>query len=126
MKDYDAILGLDWLEEHYALVIEKQKADPRLQELVGKAGIALDEDGVIRFHHQERVLELAGVVWRSSWWLGSRRSSTPSRSFSPLCLLRPAQTIILKSTKGPLVSTLPELVSTHCPKTAQKVFWKGL
>ncbi|MQL73944.1 hypothetical protein Taro_006302, partial [Colocasia esculenta] len=112
MKDYDAILGLDWLEEHYALVdcrgkrivfripgedgfshplprnlagkmvisavkamrmvnngcdaflasvafvaqlslrssvldevIEKQKADPRLLELVGKAGIARDEDG---------------------------------------------------------------------------------
>ncbi|MQM08468.1 hypothetical protein Taro_041321 [Colocasia esculenta] len=27
---------------------------------------------------------------------------------------------------GPLVSTLPELVSTHCAKTAQKVFWEGL
>ncbi|MQL78845.1 hypothetical protein Taro_011277 [Colocasia esculenta] len=24
-----------------------------------------------------------------------------------------------------LVSTLPNLVSTHCPKTAQKVFWEG-
>ncbi|MQL80270.1 hypothetical protein Taro_012727 [Colocasia esculenta] len=113
MKDYDAILGLDWLEEHYALVdcrrkrivfripgedefshplprnvagklvisamkamrmvskgcdaflasvvfvaqlslrssvldevIEQQGADPRLLELVGKAGIARDEDGV--------------------------------------------------------------------------------
>ncbi|MQL84910.1 hypothetical protein Taro_017416 [Colocasia esculenta] len=107
MKDYDAILGLDWLEEHYALVdcrqkrivfripgedefshplprnlagkmvisamkamrmvnkgcdaflasvlslrssvldevIEQQGADPRLLELVGKAGIARDEDG---------------------------------------------------------------------------------
>ncbi|MQM23220.1 hypothetical protein Taro_056283 [Colocasia esculenta] len=29
-------------------VIEQQKADPRLQELVGKAGIARDEDSVIR------------------------------------------------------------------------------
>ncbi|MQL72373.1 hypothetical protein Taro_004718 [Colocasia esculenta] len=48
----------------------------------------------------ERVLELSGVVGRSSWWLGSRRSYTPSRSSSPFCLLRPAQTIILKSTKG--------------------------
>ncbi|MQM20939.1 hypothetical protein Taro_053969 [Colocasia esculenta] len=100
MKDFDAILGLDWLKEHYALedyrrkrfvfrilgedefshplprnvagklvisamkamrmvnkgcdaflasvVIEQQKADPRLLELVGKAGIARDEDGVIR------------------------------------------------------------------------------
>ncbi|MQL69108.1 hypothetical protein Taro_001399 [Colocasia esculenta] len=27
---------------------------------------------------------------------------------------------------GPLVSTLLEVVSTHCPKTAQKVFWEGL
>ncbi|MQL69323.1 hypothetical protein Taro_001594 [Colocasia esculenta] len=36
-------------------VIEQQKADPRLQELVGKAGIARDEDGVIR-------LELDGLV----------------------------------------------------------------
>ncbi|MQM15325.1 hypothetical protein Taro_048268 [Colocasia esculenta] len=54
MKDYDAILGLDSLEEHYALlslrssvldeVIEQQKSDPRLLELVGKAGIARDED----------------------------------------------------------------------------------
>ncbi|MQL86395.1 hypothetical protein Taro_018920 [Colocasia esculenta] len=26
---------------------------------------------------------------------------------------------------GALVSTLPELVSTHCPKTVQKVFWEG-
>ncbi|MQL92838.1 hypothetical protein Taro_025476 [Colocasia esculenta] len=25
-----------------------------------------------------------------------------------------------------LVSTLLGLVSTHCPKTAQKVFWEGL
>ncbi|MQM06780.1 hypothetical protein Taro_039609 [Colocasia esculenta] len=45
-------------------------------------------------------LELAGVVWRSSWWLGSRRSFTPSRSSSPSRLLRPAQTTLLKSTKG--------------------------
>ncbi|MQL69952.1 hypothetical protein Taro_002229 [Colocasia esculenta] len=27
---------------------------------------------------------------------------------------------------GPLVSTLPDLVSTHCPKLAQNVFWEGL
>ncbi|MQL75307.1 hypothetical protein Taro_007666 [Colocasia esculenta] len=27
---------------------------------------------------------------------------------------------------GPLVSTLVELVSTHCPKTAQKVFWEAI
>ncbi|MQL76510.1 hypothetical protein Taro_008898 [Colocasia esculenta] len=45
-------------------------------------------------------LELAGVVWRSSWWLGSRRSSTPSRSSSLSRLLRPAQTTLLKLTKG--------------------------
>ncbi|MQL82583.1 hypothetical protein Taro_015058 [Colocasia esculenta] len=31
---------------------------------------------------------------------GSRRSPTPSRSSSPLRLLRPAQIVILKSTKG--------------------------
>ncbi|MQL71579.1 hypothetical protein Taro_003901 [Colocasia esculenta] len=40
------------------------------------------------------------VVWRSSWQLGKQEILTPSRSSSPLCLLRPAQTIILKSTKG--------------------------
>ncbi|MQM07744.1 hypothetical protein Taro_040586 [Colocasia esculenta] len=40
-------------------------------------------------------LHLVGVVWRSSWWLGSRRSPTPSRSSSPSRLLRPAQTIHL-------------------------------
>ncbi|MQL70114.1 hypothetical protein Taro_002410 [Colocasia esculenta] len=45
-------------------------------------------------------LHLVGVVWRSSWWLGSKRSPTPSRSSSPLRLLRPAQIVILESTKG--------------------------
>ncbi|MQL67960.1 hypothetical protein Taro_000252 [Colocasia esculenta] len=45
-------------------------------------------------------LHLVGVVWRSSWRLGSRRSSTPSHSTSPSHLLRPAQTVHLKSTKG--------------------------
>ncbi|MQM16014.1 hypothetical protein Taro_048967 [Colocasia esculenta] len=44
-------------------------------------------------------LHLVGVMWRSSWWLGSRRSPTPSRSSSPSRLLRPAQTVHLKSTK---------------------------
>ncbi|MQL81082.1 hypothetical protein Taro_013532 [Colocasia esculenta] len=37
---------------------------------------------------------------KSSWRLGSRRSSTPSRSSSPSRLLRPAQTVHLKSIKG--------------------------
>ncbi|MQL71500.1 hypothetical protein Taro_003817 [Colocasia esculenta] len=46
------------------------------------------------------ILHLVGVVWRSSWWLGSKRSSTPGRSSSPSRLLRPAQTVHLKSTKG--------------------------
>ncbi|MQL81262.1 hypothetical protein Taro_013723 [Colocasia esculenta] len=45
-------------------------------------------------------LHLVGVVWSSSWRLGSRRSPTPSRSSSPLRLLRPAQIVILESTKG--------------------------
>ncbi|MQM21626.1 hypothetical protein Taro_054669 [Colocasia esculenta] len=45
-------------------------------------------------------LHIFGVVGRSSWQLGSRRSSTPSRSSSPSRLLRPAQTVHLKSTKG--------------------------
>ncbi|MQL83384.1 hypothetical protein Taro_015877, partial [Colocasia esculenta] len=39
-------------------------------------------------------------MWRSSWQLGKQEIPTPSRSSSPLCLLRPAQTVILKSTKG--------------------------
>ncbi|MQM09468.1 hypothetical protein Taro_042341 [Colocasia esculenta] len=50
-------------------------------------------------------LHLVGVMWRSSWWLGSRRSPTPSRSSFPLRLLRPAQIVILKSTKG-LLNTM--------------------
>ncbi|MQL85879.1 hypothetical protein Taro_018411 [Colocasia esculenta] len=40
------------------------------------------------------------VVWRRSWQLGKQEIPTPSCSSSPLCLLRPAQTVILKSTKG--------------------------
>ncbi|MQL68181.1 hypothetical protein Taro_000469 [Colocasia esculenta] len=50
------------------------------------------------------------VVWRSSWRLGSRRSPTPSRSSSPLRLLRPAQIVILKSTKGDCEVQEEELV----------------
>ncbi|MQM17324.1 hypothetical protein Taro_050293 [Colocasia esculenta] len=38
-------------------------------------------------------------MWRSSWRLESRRSSIPSSSSSPIRLLRPAQTVHLKSTK---------------------------
>ncbi|MQL82280.1 hypothetical protein Taro_014763 [Colocasia esculenta] len=45
-------------------------------------------------------LELARVVWRSSWWLESRRSSIPSSPFFPVHLLRPARTTFLKPIKG--------------------------
>ncbi|MQM21475.1 hypothetical protein Taro_054516 [Colocasia esculenta] len=45
-------------------------------------------------------LKLAGVVWRSSWELGSCGSTTRRTSSSPVCLLRPAQTIQLKPIKG--------------------------
>ncbi|MQL69134.1 hypothetical protein Taro_001382 [Colocasia esculenta] len=40
------------------------------------------------------------VVWRSSWWLRSCGTTTRSRSSSPSRLLRPAQTTLLRSTKG--------------------------
>ncbi|MQL84691.1 hypothetical protein Taro_017206 [Colocasia esculenta] len=55
--------------------------------------------GVARRRGAVRVLELAGVVWRSSWWLESRRSSIPSSSSSPVHLLRPAETTLLKLIK---------------------------
>ncbi|MQL72625.1 hypothetical protein Taro_004966 [Colocasia esculenta] len=38
-------------------------------------------------------------MWRSSWWLESRRSSIPSSSFFPVRLLRPARTTFLKPIK---------------------------
>ncbi|MQM04003.1 hypothetical protein Taro_036793 [Colocasia esculenta] len=41
-------------------------------------------------------------MWRSSWWLESRRSSIPSSSSSPVRLLRPVHTVSLESTKGVL------------------------
>ncbi|MQM20370.1 hypothetical protein Taro_053388 [Colocasia esculenta] len=44
-------------------------------------------------------LELAGVMWRSSWWLESRRSSIPSSSSSTVHLLRPVPTTFLKPIK---------------------------
>ncbi|MQL90575.1 hypothetical protein Taro_023170 [Colocasia esculenta] len=51
-------------------------------------------------------LELARVVWRSSWWLRSCGTTTRSRSSSPSRLLRPAQTTLLKLTKeAPCVNT---------------------
>ncbi|MQL74481.1 hypothetical protein Taro_006823 [Colocasia esculenta] len=40
-------------------------------------------------------------MWRSSCWLRSCGTPTPSRSSSPSRLLRPAQTVHLKSTKDP-------------------------
>ncbi|MQL85251.1 hypothetical protein Taro_017768 [Colocasia esculenta] len=51
------------------------------------------------------VEELSRVLWRSSWQLGKQEIPTPSRSSSPLCLLRHAQAVILKSTKGMHPST---------------------
>ncbi|MQM03337.1 hypothetical protein Taro_036116 [Colocasia esculenta] len=39
-------------------------------------------------------------MWRSSWWLRSCGTTTRSSSSSPSRLLRPAQTTLLKSTKG--------------------------
>ncbi|MQL78466.1 hypothetical protein Taro_010887 [Colocasia esculenta] len=45
-------------------------------------------------------LQLSGVVWRSSWGLGSCGSTTRRTSSSPVRLLRPAQTVPLKSIKG--------------------------
>ncbi|MQM10324.1 hypothetical protein Taro_043217 [Colocasia esculenta] len=45
-------------------------------------------------------LHLIGVMWRSSWQLGEQEIPTPSRSSSPSRLLRPAQTVHLKSTKA--------------------------
>ncbi|MQM15382.1 hypothetical protein Taro_048329 [Colocasia esculenta] len=49
-------------------------------------------------------LELAGVLWRSSWWLGSCGSTTRSSTSSPVHLLRPAQTTFLKPIKGTLIT----------------------
>ncbi|MQL70908.1 hypothetical protein Taro_003225 [Colocasia esculenta] len=51
-------------------------------------------------------LELARVVCRSSWWLRSCGTTTRSRSSSPSRLLRPAQTTLLKSTKGFMLNVL--------------------
>ncbi|MQM20962.1 hypothetical protein Taro_053992 [Colocasia esculenta] len=47
-------------------------------------------------------LQLAGVVWRSSWGLGSCGSTTRRTSSSPIRLLRPAQTVHLKPIKEQL------------------------
>ncbi|MQL91262.1 hypothetical protein Taro_023872 [Colocasia esculenta] len=41
-------------------------------------------------------------------------------------LLCPERRLVLDLPKGTLVSTLLEVVSTHCPKTAQMMFWEGL
>ncbi|MQL98825.1 hypothetical protein Taro_031538 [Colocasia esculenta] len=69
-------------------------------------------------------LNLIGVVWRSSWQLGEQEIPTTSRSSSPSRLLRPAQTVHLKSTKGShnfitVVSTQSTCVSTldDCPRS---------
>ncbi|MQL78287.1 hypothetical protein Taro_010704 [Colocasia esculenta] len=43
-------------------------------------------------------------MWRSSWWLESRRSSIPSSSSSPVHLLLSAQTTFLKPIKAPCVN----------------------
>ncbi|MQL68500.1 hypothetical protein Taro_000768 [Colocasia esculenta] len=55
-----------------------------------------------------------------------RRREAGNRSFIPLhpLLCRERQPV-LDLHKGPLVSTLLDLVSTHCPKTAQKVVMRN-
>ncbi|MQM14701.1 hypothetical protein Taro_047634 [Colocasia esculenta] len=57
-----------------------------------------------------------------------RRRKAGNPELHPLHpLLRPERRLVLDLHKSrALVSTLHELVSTHCPKTAQKVFWEGL
>ncbi|MQL69746.1 hypothetical protein Taro_002044 [Colocasia esculenta] len=97
-------------------------------------------------NHGERVLELARVVLRRSWQLGKQEIPTPSRSSSPVLsaatytdhhlevnqratsvdttcgsvdtLSQNSPESVLGSS---LVSTLPHLVSTHCPSLTQKV-----
>ncbi|MQL96325.1 hypothetical protein Taro_029001 [Colocasia esculenta] len=49
-------------------------------------------------------LQLAGVVWRSSWGLGSCGSTTRRTSSSLVSLLRPTQTVHLKSIKATCVN----------------------
>ncbi|MQL88534.1 hypothetical protein Taro_021108 [Colocasia esculenta] len=49
-------------------------------------------------------LQLAGIVRRSSWGLGSCGSTTRRTSSSPVRLLRPAQTVHLKPIKAPCVN----------------------
>ncbi|MQL84801.1 hypothetical protein Taro_017311 [Colocasia esculenta] len=49
-------------------------------------------------------LELAGVVWRSSWGLGSCGSTTRRTSSAPIRLLRPAQTVHLEPIKRTLIT----------------------
>ncbi|MQM17275.1 hypothetical protein Taro_050245 [Colocasia esculenta] len=44
-------------------------------------------------------LQLAGVMWMSSWGLGSCGSTTRRTSSSPVHLLRPTQTVHLKPIK---------------------------
>ncbi|MQL84871.1 hypothetical protein Taro_017378 [Colocasia esculenta] len=63
-------------------------------------------------------LHLVGVMWRSSWQLGEQEIPTPSRSSSPLCLLRPAQIVILKSTKAAQPTTAPDSSAQQPPGEA--------
>ncbi|MQM21921.1 hypothetical protein Taro_054968 [Colocasia esculenta] len=93
---------------------------PMLKDQVGRNQGVVKRQGRVNAMTQVELPE-GGSCGRvlGSW--GKQEIPTPSRSSSLLCLLRPAQTVILKSTKGPLVSTLLGLVSTHCPRLTQKV-----
>ncbi|MQL74683.1 hypothetical protein Taro_007045, partial [Colocasia esculenta] len=79
--------------------------------------------------HREDVVRSGGNTGLSSFFakvtdLGvafRTRQPDPSRSERD----SPTRRVLLQNAPA-LVSTLPELVSTHCPKTAQKVFWEGL
>ena len=41
--------------------MEAQRDDPQLQRMIGKANIALDDEGVIRFQHRTCVPNVAEV-----------------------------------------------------------------
>ncbi|MQL70345.1 hypothetical protein Taro_002651 [Colocasia esculenta] len=69
---------------------------PMLKDQVGRNQGVVKRQGRVKAITQAELPE-GGVL--GGW--GSRRSPTPSRSSSPLRLLRPTQIVILKLTKGP-------------------------
>ncbi|MQM02153.1 hypothetical protein Taro_034917 [Colocasia esculenta] len=130
MKDYDAILGLDWLEEHYALVDCRRKrivfripgedefSHPLPRNLAGKLVISAMK--AMRMVNKGCDAFLASVLDPATCCFkelaGSLRKASPTSDCSGACS-RPQRKVILEAEGSGIVSGKSPLEKVQCVVT---------